>query len=53
MVKFPEANARLFYNIFVCKKCKTKMRSRPIKVIQKKLVCRNCGGKNFRVVRKK
>jgi len=29
------------------------MRSRPIKVIQKKLVCRKCGGKSFRVVRKK
>ena len=53
MVKFPEANARLFHNIFICKKCKTRMRSRPIKVIQRKLVCRGCGGKNFRVVRKK
>ncbi|MEK6835244.1 MAG: 50S ribosomal protein L40e [Nanoarchaeota archaeon] len=53
MVKFPEANARLFLNIFVCKRCKTKMRSRPIKVIQKQLVCRKCGGKNFRAVRKK
>ncbi|MEK6841410.1 MAG: 50S ribosomal protein L40e [Nanoarchaeota archaeon] len=53
MVKFPEASARLFHNIFVCKRCKTKMRSRPIKVIQKKLVCRKCGSKNFRVIRKK
>ncbi|MEK6862987.1 MAG: 50S ribosomal protein L40e [Nanoarchaeota archaeon] len=53
MVKFPEASARLFHNIFVCKRCKTKMRSRPIKVIQKKLVCRKCGSKSFRVIRKK
>jgi ribosomal protein L40E len=53
MVKFPEANARLFHNIFVCKRCKAKIRSNPIKMIQKKIICRKCGGKNFRVVRKK
>ncbi|MEK6907611.1 MAG: 50S ribosomal protein L40e [Nanoarchaeota archaeon] len=53
MVKFPEANARLFYNIFVCKRCKTKIRSRPIKIIQKEVVCRRCNSKSFRAVRKK
>ena len=53
MVKFPEANVRLFQNVFVCKKCKTKIRSKPLKIIQKRVVCRKCGGKNFRAVRKK
>jgi len=53
MVKFSEANLRLFHNIFVCKRCKTKMRSRPLRIINKELVCRNCGSKSFRAVRKK
>ena len=27
MVKFPEAEARIIHNIFVCKNCKTKIRA--------------------------
>jgi len=53
MVKFPEADARKFRNIFVCKKCKTKMRTSNVKVIQGKISCRNCGSKALRAVRKK
>ena len=36
MVKFPEAHARLYKNMFVCRKCKTKQRAQPQKVLQKK-----------------
>jgi len=53
MVKFPEAQARLYKNIFVCRKCKSKIRSIPLKVIQKKASCRKCGSKALRPVRKK
>ena len=53
MVKFPEATARLFRNIYVCKKCKSKIRAQPLKVIQKRISCRKCGHKDLRPVKKK
>ena len=55
MVKFPEAEARLLHNIFVCKDCKTKIRAPNLKVLAGKITCRNksCRGHNFRPVRKK
>ncbi len=53
MAKFPEAEARFFHNIFVCRKCKTKIRAPNIKVIEGKVSCRKCGSKALRPVRKK
>lgn len=53
MVKFPEAAARLYHNIYVCKKCKAKIRTQPLKVLQGTARCRKCGGKALRAVRKK
>ena len=53
MVKFPEANARLHKDMFVCRKCKRKMRTNNMKVLQGKISCRKCGSKALRVVRKK
>ncbi|MFC2135814.1 50S ribosomal protein L40e [Bacteroidota bacterium] len=53
MAKFPEAEARLFQNIFVCKKCKSKIRAPNLKVFAGKVNCRKCGGKALRTVRKK
>ena len=53
MVKFPEAQARLYKNMFVCRKCKTKQRVQPQKVLQKRVSCRKCGSKALRPVRKK
>ncbi len=53
MAKFPEAEARLLHNVFVCKKCKTKRRAAIMKVMEKKVACRNCGSKELRPVRKK
>ena len=52
MVKFPEAQQRLFTNVYVCRSCKTKMKSTPLKVNKKKLVCKNCGKRAFRPIRK-
>lgn len=52
MAKFPEAAGRMFKNVFVCKKCKSKIRSDPLKIIKKEVTCRRCGAKVFRAIRK-
>ncbi|MBN1923374.1 MAG: hypothetical protein JW791_01265 [Nanoarchaeota archaeon] len=48
MVRIPEANKRLFSNIFVCKKCKTKVRSDSNRIRNKEVKCRKCNSKEFR-----
>lgn len=53
MARFAEAEARKFKNIFVCRKCKSKIRAQPIKVKLGKVKCRKCGSKALRPVRKK
>jgi len=53
MVRFPEAVARLFHNTFVCKKCKSKQKADIRKVLLKKITCRRCGGKSFRIIKSK
>lgn len=53
MAKFPEAAGRLFRNVYVCKKCKTKIKAQPLKILGKKVSCRRCQGKNFRPIKSK
>lgn len=53
MVKFPEAQARLFKNKFACKKCKSVVKSDIMKIIAGKVKCRKCGSKALRPLRKK
>ena len=53
MAKFPEATKRLFGNMFVCRKCKTKQRADPAKVRNGRISCRGCTSKALRPVRKK
>jgi ribosomal protein L40E len=53
MAKFPEAHARLFKNIFVCKRCKSRIRANQMKVIQGKISCRKCDSRALRTVRMK
>lgn len=53
MVRFLEAETRLIRGVFVCRKCKTKIRANPMKVHQQKISCRKCGSKALRPVRKK
>jgi ribosomal protein L40E len=53
MVKFAEAEARMFHRVFVCKKCSTKLKAPVLKVAEKKVACRKCGCKALRPVRKK
>ena len=54
MVKktFPEAVARLYKRVFVCKKCKSKIRTDYSRVRDKKVKCRKCGSKDLRPKKK-
>jgi len=53
MVKFEEAEARLFHRMFVCKVCKSKQRAPVLKVKDGRIMCRKCGARKLRPVRKK
>ena len=53
MAKIPAAQARLFKNIFVCKECKSKIRTEPIRVINGTVRCRKCNSNKLRPIRKK
>jgi ribosomal protein L40E len=53
MAKIPAAQERLFRNVFVCKRCSTKMRADPRKIIEREITCRKCNYRNFRPIRKK
>lgn len=53
MVKIAAAQARLFKNVFICKKCGSKIKADARKIIIGKIKCRKCGGKAFRPRRKK
>ena len=49
---FPEATKRLFLRVFVCRKCKSKIRADYRKVKEGKIKCRKCGSKVLRPKRK-
>ncbi|PIY60007.1 50S ribosomal protein L40e [Candidatus Woesearchaeota archaeon CG_4_10_14_0_8_um_filter_47_5] len=50
---FEEAMNRYFRNVFVCKKCKSKIRATNMKVIAGEVKCRKCGMRYLRPKRKK
>jgi len=54
MVKktFPEAMHRIYHRVFVCRKCKSKIRADYAKVREGKVKCRKCGSKQLRPKRK-
>ena len=53
MVRFPEATARLFHGVFVCRKCKTKSRADVNKILKCEIACKKCGRRSFRPVKSK
>jgi hypothetical protein len=53
MAKIPEATNRLFKNVFVCKKCQTKIRADSQKILKGKVKCRKCNKKAFRPLKRK
>ncbi len=52
MGTFKEAEARLYEDIYVCKKCESKVRVPISKFLAGKAVCRKCGHKGLRPVRR-
>ena len=53
MAKIPEAQNRLFKNVFVCKRCQHKIRADPKKVIVGKVKCRKCKSSALRPLKRK
>jgi ribosomal protein L40E len=53
MAKFAEAQARLFDNRFVCRRCHGVTRATMLKILASKITCRKCGYKRFKPKRKK
>ena len=53
MATFPEAEARLFKNVYICRKCEGKSRLSIGRVLAGKGVCSKCGAKQLRGVRKR
>jgi ribosomal protein L40E len=51
--KIPEAQNRLFKNVFICLKCSAKRKADPQRVLKGKIKCRKCQKKSFRVPKKK
>jgi len=53
MAKIIEASNRLYKNVFVCKKCQTKIRADPQKILKGKVKCRKCKKRAFRPLKRK
>ncbi|MBN1792261.1 50S ribosomal protein L40e [Candidatus Woesearchaeota archaeon] len=53
MAKFAESENRNFKNIFVCRRCKSKIRAPTLKVMAGGIKCRKCASKVLRPKRKK
>ncbi len=53
MAKIPEATNRLFKNMYVCKKCQSKIRADTQKILKGKVKCRKCDKKAFRPLKRK
>ena len=52
MVRFPEAVTRLYTRVFVCRKCKKKIKANISSIVSKRLTCKKCGGKAFRAIKR-
>lgn len=53
MSKFVEAENRMFKNKFVCKNCKTTLKSTMMKILSGKVKCSRCKSTSLRPCRKK
>ncbi|MFC1742175.1 hypothetical protein ACFL3V_06580 [Nanoarchaeota archaeon] len=53
MAKFDEAAIRKFTNIFICRRCKSKIRAPNLKVIAGRISCRKCSNKTLKPKRRK
>jgi DNA-directed RNA polymerase subunit RPC12/RpoP len=46
--KIPEAVMRMFIRVWICRRCKKKIRADSIKVQNKEIACPRCGQRIFR-----
>ena len=53
MAKIPEAQNRMFKNVFVCKNCHSKIKASSIKILEGKVRCRKCKKNAFRPLKKR
>ncbi|MBN1385552.1 hypothetical protein JW968_01080 [Candidatus Woesearchaeota archaeon] len=53
MTKFPEVIKRRYTNVFVCRRCKSKIRAPSMKVARGEVSCRKCNSKQLRAIKKK
>ncbi|MEK6945861.1 MAG: hypothetical protein AABW63_03640 [Nanoarchaeota archaeon] len=53
MAKIPEAQNRMYKNVFVCKSCHAKIRANPQKILKGKVKCRKCKKRAFRPLKRK
>jgi len=53
MAKFPEAEARLIKGKFICRRCKSVMRTDTRRVVDGTVKCRRCNNHDFKAKRKK
>jgi len=53
MTKIPEAEARMFKDVFVCRNCKSVVRASTLKVLGGAVKCRKCGSRALRPKKKK
>ena len=51
--KIIAAHNRMFKNAFVCRDCNQRVRSEPLRITSKQIMCTRCSGRNFRPVRGK
>lgn len=51
MGTFPEATARLYGSVYVCRRCESKVKLPINKFLAGKGVCRKCDSKKLRIVR--
>ena len=48
-IKFPEADARLFRRVFICRDCGSKLRTDLLKIKAGRVKCRKCRGGALRL----
>ena len=52
MGKFDESMGRMFGRVFVCRNCKTKIKTDKIRIMKGEIRCKKCGSDQFSTIKK-
>lgn len=52
MGKFDESMGRMFGRVFVCRNCKTKIKTDKIRIMKGEIRCKKCGSDQFIPIKK-